>query len=182
MNFNGIGSILSANESQFISLYKQTQFKGDTQDGFVEEYKSKQEIALKDAEELQQFGITPQQIGEKLYRIVEKANNAYKSNIDTQPINLFSPDFKRPVIDVDEDGSFSVSGFDLREMRHDECALCDHKVSGPATYQIENLQTHEIIRFPELTLHLIRSHEYFAKPGHYRLDPSKVCKVLDLLK
>lgn len=135
---------------------------------------------MKDAEDLKQVGVVPQQIAEKLHKIVEKANTAYQLTLTNQPVNF--RDFKRPIIDIEEDGSFRVSGFDLREMRHDECALCDHKVSGPATYQIENVTTHEKISFPELTLHLIGTHEYFAKPGHYRLEPSRVCNVLELVK
>jgi hypothetical protein len=59
MNFNGlsIGSIVSATEEQFIALYQHTQPKEYTQNQFVEEYKSKQAIATKDAEDLKHVGV-----------------------------------------------------------------------------------------------------------------------------
>lgn len=91
------------------------------------------------------------------------------------------PDFRPPIIDVEEDGTFRVSGLGVREQRSVPCGFCDYHVSGPATYQIENLQTKEKMAVPELTMHLIKSHEYFGKkPGLYRVDPDLVCKVLNL--
>jgi len=177
-----IGSLLSATDVQFISLYQKLKFENCTQERFVSEFKNKQEIAQRDAAELQQLGITPKEIGEKIDKIIEKANETYQSHIKAKPITPLSSNFKNPIVEVNEDGSFKVSGFDLSEMYYNNCSLCGGKVFKRAIYQIENLQTHEQIALPELTVHLIKNHEYFSKPGNYRIDPSRVCRVLELVK
>jgi hypothetical protein len=179
MEFNGLGSLLEATEEQFMALYHHKKPQ-ESEETFLEELHLKQDVAWNDADNLEHTGITPQALGEKLSRIIGKAKEAYELKIKQQPSNFLS--LKREIIDVEEDGSFKVSGVDFRQQRIEKCQLCDLKISGPGNYEIENTKTHKKINFPELTMHLMSSHAYCGRTGMYRIEPLDCCRVLNLTK
>jgi hypothetical protein len=177
---NSIGSVLSATEEQFIQLHQQPRHQSLELQTFLKMFNEKQKIAQEDAAVLKALNVTHKQVGEKLSRVVEKAVSVYQLQIEETPINPFSPNYERPVLEIDDEGTFKVSGFHLRQMGSDYCLFCDHQIRYPFKFEVVNAATNEKARFPELTLHFIKAHDYFAIPGEYRIDPALICRILML--
>ncbi len=161
MELNGFqfGSLLTASEEQFISLYQyRTQ---NDQEEFVESYKSLQEEAVKEDEKLKEMGVTTQQVEEKLLKIIETTKNLYESSVKNN-IQLPTEQYRGKFIDVIEGGLFRVSGFEYYAKTGPWCQICTYMLSGASTYQIENLATKKKISVSDLDLHNIKNHQYYS--------------------
>lgn len=176
MEFNGfqLGSLLTATEEQFISLYQyRTQ---NDQNEFVESYKEMQKNELKEVEKLKEMGVTPQQVEEKLLKIIETTKIIYESRVKN---NIKSPteQYRGQYIDVFEEGFlFRVSGFDYFAKTGPWCHICTHMLSRATTYQIENMNTKKKISVSDEELHNIKSHQYYGG------NLIKFSNALDLVK
>lgn len=169
-----IKSILDATDSQFRALY--AQYSLDKQEQFIQLCRDRQVSARADDIELQGLGVTSQQIGKTLTKIIKMASEALKKN--KQSSSLLTQEGLKVSL---EKKSFQIFGFNIAEMRDDECVLCTHKVCGPRIFTIKNLKTKQEVAFSEIAIHLIKAHSYFASPGESnRIDPSKICRVLEL--
>lgn len=176
-------SILTAKETQFKSIYHKKQFTEFTEYDFVVEYRIQRGIAQKDAEKLESIGVTHRELGETLRRVIKKANDIYYEMLTEVPNSVVSCGLKPISIEAEDRGHlFKVSGFDHRTQHGNECTLCDHHLYGPAIYEIENMVIEGKIKIPDLTLHLLINHDYFGKSGDHRIDPERVCKVMQLGK
>lgn len=175
MEFNSlsIGSLVAANDAQFVSLFQsRTQ---NAQEEFVNSYKSLQDIAIEETERLQELNIDSNEIEEKLYKIVDKTKNVYRlSLIDN--VKLSSTKYGTPYVDVNEEGLFRVTGFNHFAKSPISCNICEHAIFSAVTFQIKNLKTAESIFISELDLHKIKIHEYYSG------EAIKICKVLNFIK
>lgn len=178
---NPIGSVLSVTEEQLLQLHEQPRYQSLESEKFLEIFNDKKQCAQEDAVVLKALNVTHAQVSEKLSRLIYEAIAFYNMKKDENPpINPLSPDFRRPVVEIQDEGTFNVSGFDLRQMGSDYCLFCDHKTRYPAIFVVENVATHETASVRELMLHNIQAHDYFAIPGEYRIDPALICRILQL--
>jgi len=175
MEFNGsqIGSLINANQSQFVSLFQSRTQKA--QEEFVNSYKSLHDLAIEETEKLQALFIKPSEIEDKLDSIVDRTKNVYQlSLINNQ--KMPSTRYGTPYIDVNEGGLFRVTGFNHTSKLPLSCNICEHAIFNAATFQIKNLETEQSILISELDLHKIKIHEYYSG------EAMKICKVLNFLK
>jgi hypothetical protein len=138
-------------------------------------YQIRRQLAVKDAQALQKVGTIPSEVSYKLSTIVDIAEEAFEA------INPSKKPLEESFVDVK--GKFRVSGLDWREvsLTAESCPLCNHTVTGGITYRIQNLKTQKEIKCAGMTLHLLKSHDYFVNPeSTYRLDPLQACQVLDI--
>jgi hypothetical protein len=172
---NSVGSLLNPLSSeQLIAFYQHHQHSAkEKQSEFLETYKRIQHVAIKDSKELQGLGTTFAEVSNKLSTIIEKATQAYSSNVDPTP-----------VVKIDG-GEFRVDGLDPFEhsFSAEPCSLCNHTVTGGVKYRIQNLKSQEEILCHGLTLHYIEKHSFFLTPtSRYRLEPSRVSQVIEAQK
>lgn len=175
MEFNGIsiGSLVTANENQFVSLFQSRTL--NAQEEFVNSYKSLQDMAIEETEKLEELSIKPIQIEDRLDRIVDKTKTVYHSSLINN-VKLPSTKYGTPYVDVNEEGLFRVTGFNYFAKSPLSCNICEHAIFNAATFQIKNLATEESVFISELDLHKIKIHEYYSG------EAMKICKVLNLIK
>ncbi len=175
MEFNGIsiGSLVTANESQFVSLFQsRTQ---NAQEEFVNNFKSLQQSAIEETEVLKELSIKPSEVKDRLDRIVDKTKNVYQLSLINN-VKLSSTKYGTSYVDVVEKGLFRVTGFNYFAKSPLSCNICEYAIFGAATFQIKNLHKEESIFISELELHKIKVHEYYSG------EAMKICKVLNFIK
>lgn len=175
MEFNGrpIGSLITANQSQFVSLFQSRTL--NAQEEFVNSYKSLQDMAIEETEKLQALFIKPSEIEDKLDSIVDRTKLVYQLSLINN-LKLLSTNYGTPYVEVNEGGLFRVTGFNYTLKSPLSCNICEYAIFNAATFQIKNLETEQSISISELDLHKIKMHEYYSG------ESMKICQVLNLIK
>ncbi len=150
-NTSPLGSLLTATEAQFVSLYQQRTM--NNQNEFVESYKNIQIEALTDFEEVRKYAIRPRDVGSKINKIVRVAKNAYLSSF----CNTTNLSYVR-----DEEKYFRVFVNEPKKNRS-TCMFCSHTILEETTFEIQNIHNQVKIKLSELEIHEIKSHEYFSQ-------------------
>lgn len=164
-----IGSFLDATENDFYDLYQHnSELHAHPEIEIVNECVFKKEIALYDAEFLKKYKITPKLIGEKVSEIIK--NSLHKQSIDQRSDWL-------NYMEKMENEAYLVSKYEKQTFN--QCYFCSQTFSS-TKYRIKNNKKLYSFEVKDLNLHYIINHDYFSKPGKYRLSPSKIVKVLDL--
>ena len=161
-NTSPLGSLLTATDAQFVSLYQQRTM--NNQNEFVESYKSLQTEAYTDFQEVRKYAIRPMDLGCKINKIVKVAKNAYLNSVD----NTTNLTYVQQEAQV-----FRVFVYEPNK-NPSSCMFCSHSILEEASFEIENMQNHANIKLSELEIHEIKNHEYFSK------DALTICKVLGI--
>lgn len=150
-NTSPLGSLLTATDAQFISLYHARTM--NNQNEFVESYKNLQAEAHTDFNEVRQYAIRPKDVGSQINEIVKVAKNAYLNSVD-RTTNLT---YARH-----EEELFRVFVYEPNK-NSSSCMFCPHTILNEASFEIQNMQNQVKIKLSELEIHEIKSHEYFSK-------------------
>lgn len=150
-NTSPIGSLLTATEAQFISLYHARTI--NNQNEFVESYKSLQTEAHTDFNEVRQYAIRPKDVGSQINKIVKVAKNAYLNSVG-KTTNL---SYVRH-----EEELFRVFVYEPNK-NSSTCMFCPHTILEEVSFEIENMKNQIKIKLSELEIHEIKNHEYFFR-------------------
>jgi hypothetical protein len=109
---------------------------------------------------LERYGVTPNEIVDKLIEIIKGRN------ISSQ---------------MTADGKFKIESENFPTLNI-TCTFCAKTAEYARNYFITNLNSQERLRVPDAMLHFIREHSHFGDPGkkNNRITPTQACKVLEL--
>lgn len=159
--------------------------------GFLGSTESLQAIMFQDELTLHQLGITYQQIGNTLQKILSAMHERYWERrdrwrdrielLDTQTIPSFSLD-NLPAL---EDGFLygNIQVFFTQWRGFQECPWeCQTDPTwGSFDFLLLNRRLGEFVTGPSLIVHLIRKHRFFeGLESPYRSDPAKLIRILEL--
>lgn len=174
-DYSGVGSFLTLTDDNCVNFYKRSDsLKKYSEMQVIDEWNSKRKKALQDAKYLQKFNTTPKELGERLFGIVKK--NLVIKEIENRE------DWSNYVLENNNQPTKLSSSL---EKEHDErendvtCPFCK-RIFTDISYRIVHKTTNQSLSFTDLTLHLVREHEYFAIHEEFRLEPANVCKFFGL--
>jgi len=154
----------------------------DSRAGFLGKDESLIDVALADARVLQEYGITHQQVADRLTYLSGRAFR--KWNMKSRRGQSYY-DAQREGAVIDGKFRFTAIGW----MGSQNCPFVHSSLPnrvytcgwGSHDFAVENMATNERIKFPELMLHLVGGHHFFEGKGtSYRLEPADAVRVLDL--
>lgn len=164
MEFNpSLGSLLTATDAQFISLYQEITRNG--QDEFVETYKNLQKEAYIDLDQINHYSIRPNDLGCKIEKIIEVAKNACLNSVGNTTNLSYVPHGEE---------LFRVFVYEPN-MNPSKCKICSHTLLKETSFEIQNTENPAKIKISELEIHEIKVHEYFS------VDPLTICNALGFI-
>ncbi len=131
-----------------------------------------------DMELLEKYGVTINEISEKLVTIINDTKTPVKARIED--LKKRNSTTISTCVDFKSGDKFEgyVKLF-LMKNKVIECAYC-HKIKvHKADYLIINSSNEEKISIPNVMTHLLK-HQDLGDPGSYRINPTQICKVLEL--
>ena len=134
--------------------------------GFGENLKA---LCQLDAQTLQALGITHQQMGAKLDEITNLALMLLNQNGRDSGVVLLGERWKVTLLKGENSNFCPFS-----------CGRIVEETDG-YDLRLENLSTHEAIRYKSVVGHLIAEHHFFVgKKTIHRVEPAEVCRILEL--
>lgn len=131
-----------------------------------------------DLQLLEKYGVTINEISEKLISIIKDTKTPVKDKIeDYKKRNATTRSTCVALKSGDKfEGYVKLYLMNTKEI---DCAYCHKKKEHNADYVIINNYTEEQISIPNVMTHLLK-HQDLGDPGTYRINPTQICKVLEL--
>ena len=143
---------------------------GASEVGFLAATDSLVTVCDEDHALLQKIEITYQQIADQLRAIIAKADVIWQNPREKQN-PLIGGKFEVTCLGS---GGWQTCPFDENDDDFQSCG------KGSRNYTVTNISTRESVNFPELGPHLIEAHQFFEGHTEYRMDPTMLCRVLEL--
>jgi hypothetical protein len=179
------------NEQEMDNLVKELQPKGSSDNGFLAKNESLLEIVEQDLSDLETIGVTPQELGIKLFNISQAVFPFVRSKYSKLAEN-----------DIPEHleiaGGAAYRGWQSCPFIKQGLCHCHKKdnnqiismhsssrletVIGNLNFQITNKRIKERIKVSGLISHLAADHNFFEGSRSHRVDPVKLARILELDK
>lgn len=141
-----------------------------SQEGFLGENESLEEVLTRDARTLEKIGLTHKELADKLGSLIKVALDAPGNTVRA--------------------GNFYVRvvryrGFQIcpwaRDIHHAQCDAGGGVEYGSVDWRIRNLRTGQEMFGPGLIVHLIREHNFFEGfESTRRIDPGELARLLEM--
>lgn len=161
----GVYTIFDMSNDELKSIEARLRPGGYSAVGFLSAKESLRDVCVRDLTTLNALGISCEQISGTLIALVKKAQQVTESNEA-----LIGDRF------MVRGALIGTNGYQLCPF-HQPGKQC-HK--GQHDYVVTNLKTNESVSVSQLAIYLIGKHAFFEGDVSYRVDPEKVCRVLEL--
>lgn len=175
-------TIFDMQEKEIDKVEKRLRPGAYSAEGFLSKTGSIRKICVQDLETLKKLGISCDQICYTLKTVIKKAQDILKQT-RSQLTSDYDP--MESVEKADEQiifGYLKVTGAALATNGFQQCPFHKNEENchiGRQDFTIQNVRTKESIKISSLVFDLIGSHAFFEE-GPYRVDPEKLCRVLEL--
>ena len=178
---SGVHTLFNMSEEEIPVIESRLRPGGYSSEGFLAESESFREVCIKDLTTLSKLGITCDQISYSLRGLVRKADQIVQKQQIGHCIEelMFSPIPNK----IPLGNKFEMSGVTTATNGSQECPfheIANNPRTGNREFSVKNLKTNESISFSALVIDLIGKHAFFEGNTEYRVDPEKLCRVLDL--